>query len=350
MKKTSVISINLKFLRIPMAMTFFILLIVCVQTGLKKLPSIHINNNFSGFFLSTHHSLKTEQASLSPVFSLLRTKAVAPSQTFETKEISDDTQLTVPTPAATSVAVKKAELSPVAISNTTKLKPDIQKCESFSPDFLKGDFSVLIVHTHTTESYASSENYSYTPSDRDRTTDKSFNMVKIGAEVEKVLKENGIKVYHDTTINDYPSYSGSYSKSGANVQNHIANDSSIKVVLDIHRDAIERKNGEKVKYVCDTESGKAAKIMFVVGSNQSGLKHDNWETNLGFAYKLQQHITSIYPNLMRPLNFRSQRFNQQLSPGAIIVEVGTNGNTLEEALTGARCFAQGMADYIKKGM
>ena len=88
--------------------------------------------------------------------------------------------------------------------------------------------------------------------------------------------------------------------------------------------------------------------MFVVGSNLSGLSHKNWETNMQFAATLQSHILSFYPDLMRPINFRSQRFNQQLAPGAIIVEVGTNGNTLDEALFGAECFAEGLVDYIKK--
>ena len=172
-------------------------------------------------------------------------------------------------------------------------------------------------------------------------------MVRVGDEIERVLAESGIKVYHDTTMNDYPSYSGSYNRSAKCVENYIKNDPSIKLVLDVHRDAIEGQNGQKVKHSTEIDGKTAAKIMLVAGSNQSGLSHDNWKENMRFAAQLQKHTLSLYPSLCRPINFRAQRFNQQLAPGAIIVEVGTNGNTLDEAILGAHCFAVGLADFIK---
>ena len=97
-----------------------------------------------------------------------------------------------------------------------------------------------------------------------------------------------------------------------------------------------RENGEKVKYTSNIDGKDAASVMLVVGSNISGLSHENWKTNMNFAVTLQEHTQMLYSNLCRPINFRSQRFNQQLAPGAIIVEVGTNGNTLDEALLGAK--------------
>ena len=169
----------------------------------------------------------------------------------------------------------------------------------------------------------------------------------MGDEIEKVLTQKGIKVIHDTTINDYPSYNGSYNRSSLNVTNAIKNDPSIKIVLDVHRDAVEGKNGEKTKYTCEADGKTAACVMFVVGSDLNGLSHEGWKTNLNFAATLQSHIQAMYPGLMRPLNFRSERFNQHLAPGAIIVEVGTNGNTLDEAILGAQYFAEGLSDYLK---
>ncbi len=234
----------------------------------------------------------------------------------------------------------------VEVSNSTDSAINPDDYLSPVPSFLKEDFSVLIIHTHTTESYTPSEDFNYTPTDTDRTTDKSFNMVRVGDEIEKVLTSKGINVYHDTTINDYPSYSGSYNKSAKSIENYIKNDPSIKIVLDVHRDAIADKNGKKVKYSTIIDDKSAAKIMFVVGSNLSGLTHDNWKENMQFASQLQKHTLSLYPTLCRPINFRSQRFNQQLAPGGIIVEVGTNGNTLDEAIYGARCFAIALADFI----
>jgi stage II sporulation protein P len=204
-----------------------------------------------------------------------------------------------------------------------------------------------IVHTHTTESYTPTPMFEYTPSDTDRTLDKKYNMVRVGDAVKKVLTEKGITVYHDTTINDYPSYNGSYNKSGTNIKNHLSAYPSTKIVLDIHRDAIGTSESTKTKYVCEVDGKNAACIMFVAGSDQSGLAHEKWRENLSFALLLQEHINGIYPDLCRPLNFRKQRFNQQLSPGAIIVEVGTNGNTLEEAIYGAELFARALADFLK---
>ncbi len=236
----------------------------------------------------------------------------------------------------------------VSINNSTNLTVNPENYLSAKPSFIKENFSVLIVHTHTTESYTPSEKYSYTPTDTDRTTDKKYNVVRVGDEIEKVLTAQGIKVYHDTTINDYPSYSGSYGKSAIAIENFIKNDPSIKIVLDVHRDAIVDKNGQKVKYSTQIDGEEAAKIMLVVGSDLSGLSHSNWEENMRFATQLQKHTLSLYPDLCRPINFRKQRFNQHLAPGGIIVEVGTNANTLDEAILGARCFAVSLADFIKK--
>ena len=244
-------------------------------------------------------------------------------------------------------APQKSVFSPeVKISNMSKLNIAPEDYLSPVPKFMEDDFSVLIVHTHTTESYTPSEKFNYIPTDTDRTTDKKYNMVRVGEEIKNVLGANGIKVYHDTTINDSPSYSGSYNKSAEVIKKHIKKDPSIKIVLDVHRDAIEGKSGEKVKHTTEIDGNKAAKIMLVVGSNQNGLTHDNWEENLRFATQLQSHTMSLYPDLCRPLNFRNQRFNQQLAAGGIIVEVGTNGNTLDEAILGARYFAIALSDFI----
>ncbi len=346
MKKTSIISINLKFLRIPIALSLFAATVVTSSSLIKDVPQISLNKNLVNFFLDSQLLHNHAEAKYTSVFSLLHTEKTASPQSPPPKNRQVKAESTIEHTATTKDTVAK-EMPDVKFSNSTRINLDAEKYGSAELSFLKKDFSVLIVHTHTTESYTPSEKFPYSPTDTDRTTDKSFNMVKVGKEIEKTLKSHGIKVYHDTTINDYPSYNGSYNKSATNVSNYIKNDPSIKIVLDVHRDAIESKGGGKVKYTAKINSEDAAKIMLVVGSNQSGLEHKNWEENMSFAYKLQQHITSTYPDLMRPINFRSQRFNQQLAPAAIIVEVGTNGNTMDEALLGARYFAEGLADFVK---
>ena len=343
MKKTAVATINLRKLRPIFLSALFSMIIMSSVVLSKSLPAITLSDDVLRFFLSSSMSYDSEAFLFCGAFSLNEIKLE--------KEVLEDapkSNLAMQIKAPIKVP-QKTNINPeVKISDNTKLNLSPEKFLSTKPTFLGEDFSVLIVHTHTTESYTPSEKYNYTPTDTDRTTDKNFNMVRVGEEIKNVLESNGVRVYHDTTINDHPSYSGSYNKSAQAIESHIKKDPSIKIVLDVHRDAIEGANGKKVKHTTKIDGEDAAKIMFVVGSNQSGLAHDNWEENMRFAASLQKHTLSLYPDLCRPINFRSQRFNQQLAPGGIIVEVGTNGNTLDEAILGARYFAISLSDFIKE--
>lgn len=349
MKKISVVSFNLRFLRLPLVLLMFALCTgVSVSLCNAPIPLDMGEKAVHSIIRSNTVFLKSSQNGYVGVFSLLNTSEIG-KDTTPAEKLSAPVSQTAKAPPEKNVLSRTVQnASEVKISNSTNQQINVNDFLASEPKFLKENFSVLILHTHTTESYTPSEKYSYTPSDTDRTRDKSYNMVRVGDEIEKILTERGIKVYHDSTINDYPSYNGSYNRSSANAAAYIKNDPSIKIVLDVHRDAVESTNGEKVKYICEIDGKDAACIMFVVGSNISGLEHNNWKENMSFAVQLQRHIASIYPSLCRPLNFRSQRFNQQLAPGALIVEVGTNGNTLDEALLGARYFAQGLADFISE--
>ena len=340
MKKAPLMTLNFRFMRIPLLLcTFFVMATVCTKLSFS-VPTVNLSNNLIETILGSGYVLKN--TGHSGVFSLM--KIVRTSQAEKTAESISSPSET----EHTQLPQKSDKPAQVKVSHSTDYDININDYLTGKPAFLEKDISVLIVHTHTTESYTPSEKYNYIPSDTDRTRDKEFNTVRVGKEIADILEANGIRVHHDTTINDYPSYNGSYNRSSMNVQNAIQNDSSIKIVLDIHRDAIEGANGEKVKYTFTKDGKTGACVMFVVGSNLSGLTHGEWKTNMQFAATLQQHIQSFYPDLMRPINFRSQRFNQHLAPGAVIVEVGTNGNTLEEALFGAECFANALADYLKK--
>lgn len=206
--------------------------------------------------------------------------------------------------------------------------------------------SVLIIHTHTTESYTPSAQYNYTPSKNDRTLDENFNMIAVGEVIYEQLKKNGVNVIHDKTVNDYPSYSKSYSKSLNLIKSYTEQYPSIKIVIDVHRDAISNNNGTKLRPVTAFDAS-AAQVMLVVGTNASGLTHPNWETNLSFAAKLQHAMNSIYPTLARPINLRKERFNQHMAPYSFILEVGSNSNSLEEAKKAAEYFSCSLLSLIK---
>ena len=345
MKKTPVIVLNLKFLRVFFLFCMFFMSVAISTMLSQKLFLPRIPESFVESCLCQSPAFFEKSSPEKGVFLLLKKTAVKPPE--ETKRAQ-----TLPTPDDTKAENILARSPAPTVADAVKINNSTSHVVNAAdynaiPEFLKGDVSVLIVHTHTTESYTPSQNYSYTPSDTDRTLDKNFNMVRVGNEIENVLSQSGIKVYHDTTINDYPSYNGSYNKSAVTIANYIKNDPSIQIVLDVHRDAIEGENGEKVKYTSNIDGMDAASVMLVVGSSLSGLTHENWSTNMNFAATLQQYTQTLFSGLCRPINFRSQRFNQQLAPGAIIVEVGTNGNTLDEALLGAKYFAQSLAQYIQ---
>ncbi len=237
----------------------------------------------------------------------------------------------------------------LSVSNSSKKTIDVNKLikEPLSFSINSSEPQILIVHTHTTESYTTSEKLKYTASDSDRNTDSSKNMIAVGNALSEVLNNRGIKTIHDTTVHDFPAYNGSYERSKATILSNLKKYPSIKIVLDLHRDGIVRADGTKVKVSCEIEGNKAAQCMFVVGSNDE-LTHDNWTENMKLACKIQNKANEMYPNLMRPINLRSERFNQQLTKGSLIIEVGSNGNTLNEAIYSAKLMGNVIAKLFDK--
>ena len=200
---------------------------------------------------------------------------------------------------------------------------------------------ILIVHTHATEAYTPDGGDVYTPSDNNsRTLDQDYNMVRVGEEMAAVFSEMGLKVLHDKTLYDYPQYNGAYTRSKEAVAGYLKEYPTIRVVLDVHRDALIAGDGTVYKTVTTVNGAKTAQVMLVVGTDAGGADHPDWEANLALATRLQKNLDTLYPTLARPMTLRQSSYNQNLSPGSLLVEVGSHGNTLQEALAGARCFAR----------
>ena len=204
---------------------------------------------------------------------------------------------------------------------------------------------ILIVHTHATEAYTQDGADVYTPSDNSRTLDERCNMLRVGDEMERVFTELGLNVLHDRTLYDYPQYSGAYGRSAGGIQRYLEEYPSIKIILDVHRDALVGEDGTVYKAVTTIDGNKVAQIMLVLGSNAQG-EHPNWQQNLTLATKLQRSMNTLYPTLARPMTLRTSVYNQNLSNGALLVEVGCHGNTLQEALGGARLFARAAGQVL----
>lgn len=205
---------------------------------------------------------------------------------------------------------------------------------------------VLIVHTHGSEAYTMPPGQEYAPSDNHRTLDMTCNVVRVGDEIAQVLSDAGLGVLHDRTLYDYPSYSGAYNRSLAAIEEYRRQYPSLLYILDVHRDAIEDRDGNERKVLC-AEEPSAAQIEFVVGSDGGGAAHPRWRDNLALACAVQSDILADYPTLMRPIVVRNSRYNQHVTPGSLLVEMGTAGNSLDEALAAARLFAQHFAATVQ---
>lgn len=200
--------------------------------------------------------------------------------------------------------------------------------------------TVLILHTHATESYTATTAEHYTESSPYRTLDTAYNMVSIGAHVAKLLEEQGIHVIHATALHDHPSYSGAYNSARKTIESYLKQYPSIRLVLDLHRDALSLEDEVQLTTHATVDGREASQLMMVVGTDASGLSHPNWEDNMALAVQLHALLEKQWPGLCRSISFRKQRFNQDLSPGAMLIEVGAAGDTHEKALNAATALAQ----------
>lgn len=204
----------------------------------------------------------------------------------------------------------------VKIKNETKYK--LTK-EILTPNINIKTQNILIFHTHASESYTSSEKYTYKPTGNFRTTDKNYSVIRVGRELDKQLQSYGYNVTHNETLHDYPSYSGSYDNSLKTVTGILEKNKDTDIVIDLHRDAIsDSKYAPTVKIGDDY----AAQLMFVIGSDGGVTEHKNWQENLKFAIKIQEKANELYPGLFKPIILRNSSYNQELAKAAVIIEVG----------------------------
>lgn len=238
------------------------------------------------------------------------------------------------------------------IRNTTNLsqetieaeianKPDITITEGTEPQ-------VLIMHTHTTESYELHDTDFYDKTYNARSLENSENMVRVGDEIVKQLENAGIGVLHDATVHDYPSYNGAYDRSAETVKKYLAQYPSIKVVIDVHRDAIERDGGVRVAPTTTINGKKAAQFMLIAGCDDGTMNMPNYMQNLRFAAMIQDNASTMFPTLARPVLFSYRHYNQDLTYGSLLVEVGGHANTLDEAIYTGELFGKALAKTLEQ--
>ena len=241
----------------------------------------------------------------------------------------------------------KSQKPAIFIINQTKYTINTDNC--LETDIPAGSIfsdkpTVLIYHTHGTEGYASGETYK--AGDNFRTENINENVVAVGKALTEELERLGIRVIHDTEMYDREDYSLSYSKSKKAVKAWLAMYPSIRYCIDIRRDSVVMSE-KQVKLISEINGKNAAQIMLVVGTDEGGSSHGGWLDNFTAAVHLQNKINEMYPTLARPIYLRTASFNQDLSPGALLIEFGSSGNTLEEAIEAAKLTAEAMAEALK---
>lgn len=205
---------------------------------------------------------------------------------------------------------------------------------------------VLVYHTHATESYEPYDSTVYDTRNTWRSTDEQENMIAVGEELCAAMEAHGISVIHDTALHDYPSYNGSYERSAATISSYLEKYPTISVLLDVHRDAVQREE-TLVKPVTKIDGEKTAQLMMIAGCDSKGsLNIPTWKENLRFGARIQDKIESLYPTLCRPLFVTHRKYNQHLSSASLLLEVGSHGNTLEEARRCGRMAGDAIGAYL----
>lgn len=249
---------------------------------------------------------------------------------------------------------ESADDAALNIINKTKFSVDL-------PSLLKKEFPidsvipdeeplVLIIHTHGSESYLDNGYDFYSPEETFRSLDEDKTVVHIGEVLCEKLNSLGINTVHDKTMYDQTDFNRSYNYSREGIKKALDEHPTIQFVIDLHRDSVFDSSGKNIKPLTTLNGRECAQLMLVVGTNEGGSNHPDWRDNLTFATHLQQKMNDFYPTLARPINLRSAAFNQALTKGSILLEVGACGNTIEEAENAILLFAQAYASLLKENL
>lgn len=202
--------------------------------------------------------------------------------------------------------------------------------------FSKSIDEVLLYTTHTSESYANSQNYVFDYTSPRRTTDGQYNMLAVSSKLASNLNNKGINTVCSLTPNDYGEYNSAYTNSRQTFESLIAQNPNVAIAIDVHRDAIEdldfAPNVELRGY-------KVASLMLVMGIGYDGEYNPYYMENLKLALQIQILANKIYPGLFRPMIIRNSVYNQDIRANSFLVEVGASGNTLDEAILATRCLS-----------
>ena len=340
---------NKRFFRLCGSVAAFMLLLWLNATGYLTPVTRFLTGPGAAavfFFLETGHTLRPVPAPAQTVPP--ETESTQPTRSPETTPPETTLSTQPPDTGPPAVAVfSPGDAALVEVNNYCGYDPQVESwlANPLSWDLTGDAPTVLILHSHGSESYENTENY--TASSPYRCLDANYNMISVGDALVQLLEVRGIQALHDRQLHDYPSYSDAYENARSSIRQQLDTHPSIRLILDLHRDSVADSRGKQIGYTVETPTGKAAQLMLVVGTDAGGLSHTKWPENMSLAVKFHAQLEKQQPGICRPISFRTQRFNQDLLTGALLIEVGSAGNTRQEALAAAEILANAIAALSK---
>lgn len=252
-------------------------------------------------------------------------------------------EVTVPAlPTIPTFLFEHLSLITMRYASGCKYRPDLETliCSPLQWDLDNGEPAVLILHSHGTECYTEGAGEHYEACGNYRTRETAYNMVAVAEALIQKLESAGIRVIHDRTLHDDPSYNAAYSSARLSVQEYLQRYPSIQLVLDLHRDAATYADGSQYATSVTVDGKKIAQLMLVMGTDTPGRPYPNWQENLSVALKLLAQLETQAPGVTRTTTLRTSRYNQDLHGAMLLVEVGSAGNTLAQAKAAVEILAE----------
>jgi stage II sporulation protein P len=198
---------------------------------------------------------------------------------------------------------------------------------------------ILLYHTHSQEGYSDSVS-----------GDASTTVVGVGDYLTKLLEKQGFTVLHHKGEYDVGDRDHAYSNAAPVIEQLLEENPSIQVVIDLHRDGVN----ENTRLVTEQNGKKMAKIMFFNGLSRTTaagdipyLKNPYIADNLAFSFQMQLAAAEYYPDLTRKIYLKGYRFNMHFCPKSLLVEVGAQTNTFEEAKNAMEPLADLLTKVLK---
>ncbi len=275
--------------------------------------------------------------------------------TSENLNLENTPESVLPTPIPegaipiVSMDLSAPSLGQSYIHNETPYRPDVESllAQELTLGENHGQPLVLILHTHTSERYLpdGTDYIEGVVGDVAYSKDAKENVLVAGEALSRALNENGITAIHCTVMHDDPTLGGSYSRAEKTIEQYLEIYPTIRLVIDLHRDAVTTAEGTLVR--SSSAGGNGAQAMAVVGTDANGTPHPYWQDNLALALQLRERMNREEEGACRPVSLRNASYNQEMARYSLLLEIGTVANSPEEAIAAARAAGKALAELLQ---